>query len=578
MFHAYMRRCMGPAAVMAGMGVAGVAWAQANASAPRPFVEDQRQQERERVLRQQQEAVVDERLQAGAAPGAAQALPEDESPCFRIERITLGGEEAARFQWLISEADGRAAGLNDSPVGRCLGTQGINTVLARLQQALLARGWITTRVLAAPQDLSTGALDLTLVPGRVAAIRFADPAGDKTNLRSAVPIQPGDLLNLRDIEQGLENLKRLPTAEADIQIEPAGSGNARPGDSDLVVKYRQQFPLRTTLSLDDGGSEATGKTQGGATVAWDNPLGLNDLAYLSLNHDLFNHGGQGTRGYTAHYSVPYGHWLFSATGSANSYHQTQAGLDQDYVYSGDSTNLELRASRQIYRDASRKTSASIAAFQRSSSNAVNDAEIEVQRRRVGGWLLGLNHREFIGNATLDANLSYKHGTGAFSALPAPEEAFGEGTSRMRLFMADMALNAPFTIGEQRFRYSALWRAQWNRTRLTPQDQFAIGGRYTVRGFDGELNLLGERGWLLRNDIGWAMGATGAELYAGIDHGQVGGPSTAYQLGTRLTGGVVGLRGAWQGLNYDVFVGAPISKPEGFRTAKVTAGFNLSFSF
>ena len=89
MFHASMRRCMGPAAVMAGMVVAGVAWAQANASAPRPFVEDQRQQERERVLRQQQEAVVDERLQAGAAPGAAQALPGDESPCFRIERLTL---------------------------------------------------------------------------------------------------------------------------------------------------------------------------------------------------------------------------------------------------------------------------------------------------------------------------------------------------------------------------------------------------------------------------------------------------------------------------------------------------------
>ena len=31
--------------------------------------------------------------------------------------------------------------------------------------------------------------------------------------------------------------------------------------------------------------------------------------------------------------------------------------------------------------------------------------------------------------------------------------------------------------------------------------FSIGGRYTVRGFDGEASLMGERGWLLRNDIG-----------------------------------------------------------------------------
>jgi hypothetical protein len=120
---------------------------------------------------------------------------------------------------------------------------------------------------------------------------------DKSS-RNAIPIRADDLLNLRDIEQGLENLKRLPTADADIQIEPASGASARPGDSDLVVKYKQQFPLRTTLSLDDSGTEGTGKTLAGATVAWDNPLGLNDLAYISLNHDAFNHSGQGTGGYT----------------------------------------------------------------------------------------------------------------------------------------------------------------------------------------------------------------------------------------------------------------------------------------
>ena len=555
----------------------GAAWAQNAPATPRPFVEEQRQQERERALRQQQEAAVDARLQAEAS-AATTRLPDAESPCFRIERLTLGGEGAEDIQWLLSEADGRAAGLADSPLGRCLGTRGANIVLARLQQALVARGWVTARMLAAPQDLSSGTLALTLVPGRVAAVRFADPAGATTNLRTAIPLRAGELLNLRDIEQGLENLKRLPTAEADIQIEPSASAGAKPGDSDLVVQYARRFPLRTTLSLDDGGTEATGKTQAGVTLAWDGPLGLNDLAYLSLNHDAFNHSGQGTRGYTAHYSVPFGDWLMSATASASSYYQSVAGLDQDYVYSGDSSNLELRAARLVYRDASRKTSGYARAFQRASSNAINDTEVEVQRRRVGGWELGLNHREFLGSATVDANVAYRRGTGAFGSLEAPEEAFGEGTSRMRLFTADVALNAPFQIAGQRLRYSALWRAQWNRTPLTPQDRFAIGGRYTVRGFDGELNLMGERGWLVRNDIGWALGPSGAELYAGVDHGEVGGPVTAYQLGTRLTGGAIGLRGAWQGLAYDVFVGAPIRKSEGFRTARVTAGFNLNFSF
>lgn len=557
--------------------VATCATAQSNPSTPQPFIEELRQQERERALRDRQERAVDARLPR-AAPSAIARLPDAETPCFRIDRLTLEGDRADAFQWLV---DGRAAAGeqgDDSPLGRCLGTQGIDTVLARLQQALIEGGWVTTRVLAAPQDLSGGTLALTLVPGRIAAIRQADGNTASTLLRNAIPATPGDLLNLRDIEQGLENLKRLPTADADIQIEPSKAAGARPGDSDLVVAYSRKLPVRATLSLDDSGTESTGRTQGGATVAWDGPLGLNDLAYVSANHDLFNHSGQGTSGQTLHYSVPFGYWLLGTTLSRNKYHQTVAGLIQPYVYAGESRNAEVRLSRLVYRDQSRKTTVALRAFRRASNNFIDDTEIEPQRRVVGGWELGVNHREFIGAATLDANLQYRRGTGAFGSVQAPENAFGEGTSRFGLVTADTSLTVPFGLGEHKLRYSGLWRAQWNRTTLTPQDRFAIGGRYTVRGFDGETSLMAERGWLLRNDIGWALGASGAELYVGVDHGQVGGPSTASLLGRRLTGGVVGVRGAFRGLSYDVFVGAPIRKPEGYRSAKTTAGFNLNYSF
>ena len=572
------------AAVLLGTGQS--AWAQTTPSAPQPFIEEQRQQERERALRAQQERSVGARLPSGGAP-AATRLPPSETPCFTIQDIVLDGEMADRFQWLLPAAaqvpttDANTT-PSDSPIDRCLGTQGINTVLARMQHALVAQGWVTTRVLAAPQDLSPGTLRLTLVPGRIAAIRFADGAASASasslGLHTAIPAQPGDLLNLRDIEQGLENLKRLPTADADIQIEPSTAPAARPGDSDLVISYRRAFPLRVSLSLDDSGTESTGRTQAGATVAWDGPLGLNDLAYISVNHDAFNHSHQGTQAQTVHYSVPYGYWLLSTTASRNEYHQRVAGLSQDYVYAGESRNAEVRLSRLLYRDASRKTTASLRGFRRASQNYIDDTEIEVQRRVVGGWELGLNHRAFVGEATLDANLAYRHGTGAFGALAAPEEAFGEGSARMRLITADLNLNAPFKLGAQRLRYTALWRAQWGRTPLTPQDGFAIGGRYTVRGFDGETSLQADRGWLIRNDIGLALGASGAELYVGIDYGTVGGYKTRNLLGRQLAGGVLGLRGAAKSLSYDLFVGAPIHKPEGYRTARVTSGFNLNYSF
>lgn len=566
------------------------ALAQQTPTSPQPFIEQQRQQERERALREQNERQIDERLPAPAARPVSRIL-DAETPCFRIDRVLLVGDASDSFQWAVSPSVLSGTSGDDSPLGRCLGTSGVNVVLARAQAEVIARGWTTTRVLAAPQDLTSGVLTLTLVPGRIAAIRLSADStvpllGQGALLATAIPASPGDLLNLRAIEQGLENLKRSPTAEADIQIEPSSAPNAQPGESDLVVKYVQSKKWRLSMNLDDSGTEATGRYQGGITASLDNSLGLNDLFYVNVNHNIgrrfLRDADRGTEGQTLHYSVPYGWWLLGFTASNNQYFQTIAGLNQSYIYAGKTNNAELKLTRMLWRDQHRKTSASLKAWRRESRNFVDDAEVGVQHRVTGGWELAVNHKEFIetqaGTATLEGTLAYKRGTGGFGARPAPEEAYDEGTSRMKRYTAELSANVPFKLGEQKFRYSGLIRAQWNRTPLTPQDRFAIGGRYTVRGFDGETSLMAERGWLIRNDVGWGIGQSGAELYTGLDYGHVGGPSTKYLLGNHLAGAVVGVRGAWKNLSYDVFVGAPVWKPEGYRTARVTAGFNLNVSF
>ena len=425
------------------------------ASTPQPFIEQQRQQERERALRQQNERSVDERLSAAPAAPITR-IPESESPCFRIDRVLLVGEQADDFQWAVGNLT--AADGSDSPVGRCIGTAGVNVVLSRVQAAVIARGWVTTRVLVAPQDLSTGILTLTLVPGRIAAIRLTPDStapllGGPVLLATAFPAKAGDLLNLRDMEQGLENLKRVPTAEADIQIEPSTAPNARPGDSDLVVKYVQSRKVRVALTLDDNGTQATGRYQAGTTLSVDNPLGLNDLFYVNASHSIDNHvlsdPDKGTEGQTVHYSLPYGNWLLGFTASDSRYFQSIAGLNQNYIYAGKTNNAEVKLSRLIYRDQNRKTSVAIKAFRRESRNYVDDTEVGVQHRVVGGWEASLSDKEFFGlwgdTATLEGTLAYKQGTGAFGAIAAPEDAFGEGTARMKLTALEVSFNAPFKL-------------------------------------------------------------------------------------------------------------------------------------
>lgn len=140
-------------------------WAQ---QADRAAQELLRQQERERALREQQESTPDVRLEREGVADSGR-LPVGEMPCFPIQRIVLEGELSERFQWALDAAD---AG-DDPATGRCLGSAGVSTVMRRIQNAVVERGYVTTRVLASPQDLTQGQLTLTVVPGRIRAVRFA---------------------------------------------------------------------------------------------------------------------------------------------------------------------------------------------------------------------------------------------------------------------------------------------------------------------------------------------------------------------------------------------------------------------
>ncbi|MFJ3045277.1 ShlB/FhaC/HecB family hemolysin secretion/activation protein [Herbaspirillum chlorophenolicum] len=536
--------------------------------------QEQLQRERERVLRQQQETRPDVKpITPPEAVSTTPVFPEHEQPCQQVSSVTLDGADASRFEFALESVTGP-----DGASGRCLGSKGVNTVLARVQNAVIARGYTTTRIVAMPQDLRSGQLVLSVIPGKVRAIRFASDADPRGTARNALPVQVGDILNLRDIEQGLENFKRVPTAQADIQITPSEGKDAQPGDSDLVIQYQQAFPFRLSASLDDGGSRATGKYQAGLTLAYDNWWTLNDLFYVSINRSLGHYGEEGSNGYTLHYSLPFGYWLFSATMSGSKYHQTVAGAFENFIYSGRSETSELKLSRLIYRDGVRKTTSYLKGLLRTSYNAIDDTEIGPQQRRTTSWEAGINHREFIGDATADATLAYRRSLDRQGAEPISEFDLPQIGTRYGLFLADASLNVPFGLGEAALRYSGTARAQWNRGALPPQDQFSIGGRYTVRGFDGDLTLQAERGWFLRNEIALGLGQSGQELYLGVDTGAVSGPSAQFLTGQRLTGSAIGLRGAAYKLSYDIFLATPLVRPKGFTTANVTGGFSLLWTF
>ncbi len=329
--------------------------------------------------------------------------------------------------------------------GQCIGKAGIDVLVKGLQQAILSRGYITTRALLPEQDLSSGTLRLALVPGVVRQVKLADPSMWGT-WKSAFPTRSGDLLTLRDLEQGLEQMKSISSQDADMQIEPTDT----PGESDVVGTVKRRKPWTFVASVDNAGADATGKWQGNVSLGIDNPLGLNDIFTVGANQDLsFGNKSLGSHGFNGSYSIPWGYWAATLSGNTNTYYQPIAGTGGDlFVASGNSQTATLRLARVISRGQNDVSGVWFQLSKRFGDSFMDDAAIPTQARNNTFIELGLTNRHYFGAAQFDGTLAYRQGVGGFGATPDP---YPNGpTYRFHMAVLDANLSVPFAIGGQRF--------------------------------------------------------------------------------------------------------------------------------
>lgn len=550
--------------------------------------EQRRRSQAEAQERQRQLQAPNVNLQGGAAPAEdidSLVLPA-ESPCFTIHQFVL--DVPAQLSPAV-----RAVGASDLPFdhfrfaqdylrrydGACIGKNGLNVIVKRLTALILSKGYSTTRVGIPGQDIATGTLTLTLIPGVIHAIRFSDPRLYGT-WKTAFPTGPGKLLNLRDLEQGLEQMKRIPSQDVDMQIVPGET----PGESDVVIEVKRSKPWKLTGTLDDSGAKGTGKLQAGLNLAVDNLLGLNDLFNIGINTDADRKAGQrGTTGNNIYYAIPFGYWNFAVSGSTYDYHQAVAQLNQTFISSGKSRNLELKISQLFQRDQSQKNSWQFKVGKRWSHAYIDDSEIQLQNRDTTFAELAWVHTHYFGRAQLDLSVANRWGVNWLNGQTYLKDLNGQenpNTNNLHytLQTVDVTLSAPFQIGSQPVIYIGTLHGQTTRSQLILADQISIGNRYTVRGFDGELTLAGERGFYLRNELNMPIANSGQSAYIGLDVGKVYGPSVQDLPGDKLAGAAIGLRGGMFGLSYDVFSSWALYKSQGFSTAMPAVGFNLIYQY
>ena len=510
----------------------------------------QRAQEKDKALRASQQAPRVSLQSAKSVNAWRNTTLPKEAPCFVLRHLTLRGPHVRQF--------GFAQRYLDRYVGRCVGEQGLRQIVARTTDRILSAGYVTSQVRLPEQNLRGGDLELMLLAGTVERFRTAGGSAP-AHWRSAFPLRPGDVLNLRALEQGVEQMQRVSSQDVHIAIQPGDE----PGTSIVMLNVQASKPWHVTVSLNNNGVDSTGRDQGAFSVVLDQPLHMNDLFSFSSSHSLEQNDGRfGSRNASVDEQIPWGWWSVDVYASRYAFYQQLTGGTQVFRSSGKAQTYGVRLSRVVHRTAHGRTTIQDSLDARDAQNFIDGTEIPIQRRQTRSASLGVAQREYVGAAQWDATLTYQHGVPWFGGQwdPRTPDALIPRFD-YHAWLADVGVQWPTHMGDQPLLISSAVHAQYSPDRLYAEDEIGIGGPYTVRGFNGDAFLSAENGYYWRNQVNLPLPSSRIQLYTGWDYARVWGPDFPYAGGHVLSGAFVGYQDALgTHLQWNLSLAWPLVRP------------------
>ncbi|AVE03617.1 ShlB family hemolysin secretion/activation protein [Pseudomonas palleroniana] len=474
-------------------------WAQAATQQAAPGITDLIRDRQDRLLEEQQRRLEDLKELPGKSATPTTPTGPADTRCFPIKAIELSGAEAL--------SEGERNRLIKPYIDQCLGVPQLNEVLKVITDRYLAKGLVTSRAYLPQQDLSSGHLKIQVVEGKLESLKGADGSGiTDRQLAMSFPGKQGELLNLREIEQMVDQLNRLPSNQAQMELAP---GKAV-GGSDVLVKNTPQKPWRVGLSRHNGGQRSTGEQQWGASLDWDNPLGLADQLSLRGGHDAVSDHQKTSRNSMLNYSLPFGWWNLTYSYTESEYRSRAEANNFTFKQTGDSQNHQLRLERVIHRDALSKTSLSTGVAYLRTNNFIEDSKLAVSSNRLSEAQFGINHGRRIGESFLNIDLGMQDGIGAFDAQANHHPKPGQADARYRKYTATLSYLYPFKLWGESLSFSSLMTGQHSEDVLFSPQRMSLGGQSSIRGYKDQM-LAGDSGGYWRNDLRWSRPVTWAWL-------------------------------------------------------------------
>jgi len=473
--------------------------------------------------------------------------------CFVINTIILEGS--------YSLSDEERQALTQPFIGKCLGLVEIRELMRVITNFYIDKGYVTTRAYIPQQDMSTGILKFLIIEGITSDLEL-EQKEVRTNLATAFPGLKGKVLNIRDIEQGLDQINRLQSNNAVMELIPGD----QPGRTNILIKNQPASTVSSTFDIDNYGSEATGDTRGTVTVGMDNPLGLNDYWFVNLSRNTDANNNHLSQSSLLNFDIPYGYLNFTGTYSESAYRTLIKTPIQTLHSNGGTSTPSLGLQYVLNRSQKDKVTLTTKLTHTDTKNYIEGSLLTSSSRKQTVLNVDLTKvfAAIDGSWTLSGGFS--NGLDWFGAQDLANA--GQGTIP-RINFIKLNFSASYTHPFKWMDSHASWLSSFQYQHTTDflygSQQIAIGGLYTVRGFDGT-SIAGDRGMYWRNDISVFLPsltdpATSKligklQAYFALDAGYI--DDREGQLGGSLIGAAIGIRNISGQAKFDLALGMPVS--------------------
>lgn len=487
--------------------------------------------------------------------------------CIHIERIDTEG---------ITRIDKEELGALIQPyLHRCDSMHDINTLVKKINNIYIEKAYVTSRAYIKPQDLSKGHLVITAMEGKVEEIR-----GSNISTALIFPAMEGEVLDLRDLEMGLEQLNRLQSQQATMRINP---GNDE-GFSQILITGKQTGSiLHGNLGVNNYGTEKSGRYQFSGSVGWDNPLGVNDLLTINLNTTDKQDNENNAIGNSISYALPVGRSYLEISYFRFDYDQIVNGLNRDYQSKGETETFQVKTEYKLFHSKDQKGKFDIALLRKKNDNYLEDIFLDTSSNKL--TILRFSYTHNYAAPTWDGyvTLRYHRGLDWFAATTG---ALSDPT--FNKYTLDISYNKRISSEGVPAFYNFSLYGQYSKKGIVGSEQIGIGGPYSVRGFTSEGQISGNKGFYIRNELAFPQRFEKVTMspYVGLDYGVVSHNAESY--GGHMLGISFGSRFNFYDCFLDLSYSLPVIDSNKLihlsngdvvrKNNNAFAGFNLSYRF